>query len=103
MAIIIASHMPQNIANAPPVVCPGIRIHTMDMLQPPGMGMAPDMVRVCVIVMSAKKTNTAAAATRALAPRISAGDAVAALIFGFAAVFKMRKFAVLAAVVEGVR
>ena len=30
--------MPRNIAAAPGHVCPGIRIHAIDMLQPPGIG-----------------------------------------------------------------
>src|SRR5262245_845044 len=32
--------MPRNDAAAPGHVCPGIRIHTIDMVQPPGIGIS---------------------------------------------------------------
>ena len=33
--------MPRNDAAAPGQVCPGIRIHAIDILQPPGIGISP--------------------------------------------------------------
>ena len=41
IATIIAIHMPRNDAAAPAHVCPGIRIHAIDIVQPPGMGIPP--------------------------------------------------------------
>lgn len=38
IAIIITIHMPMNEAAASGHVCPGIRIHTIDIVQPPGIG-----------------------------------------------------------------
>src|SRR5712675_676681 len=34
-------HMPRNDAVAPGHVCPGIRIHAIDIVQPPGIGIPP--------------------------------------------------------------
>jgi hypothetical protein len=33
--------MPRNDAAAPSHVCPGIRIHAIDIVQPPGIGISP--------------------------------------------------------------
>jgi hypothetical protein len=33
--------MPRNDAVAPDHVCPGIRIHAIDIVQPPGIGISP--------------------------------------------------------------
>jgi hypothetical protein len=41
MATIITTHMPRNEAAAPGQLCPGIRIHAIDIDQPPGMGISP--------------------------------------------------------------
>ena len=41
----MASHISRNIAADPAHVWPGIRIHIMDMVHPPGMGMPPDIER----------------------------------------------------------
>jgi hypothetical protein len=41
IAAIITIHMPRNDAAAPGHVCPGIRIHTIDMVQPPGIATPP--------------------------------------------------------------
>src|SRR6266567_6120278 len=41
IATIITTHMPRNDAAAPGHVCPGIRIHAIDMVQPPGIGIPP--------------------------------------------------------------
>jgi hypothetical protein len=40
IATVIATHMPRNDAAAPDHVCPGIRIHAIDIVQPPGIGIA---------------------------------------------------------------
>jgi hypothetical protein len=45
MATIMASHINMNIAADAAQVWPGIRIHIMDMVHPPGMGMPPDIER----------------------------------------------------------
>jgi hypothetical protein len=41
IATIITAHMPVNDAAAPGHVCPHIRIHAIDIDQPPGMGISP--------------------------------------------------------------
>src|SRR5207245_10617073 len=41
IATIITTHMPRNDAAAPGHVCPGIRIHAIDIDQPPGIGISP--------------------------------------------------------------
>ena len=41
IAIIITTHMPTNDAKAPSHVCPGIGIHAIDIVQPPGIGIFP--------------------------------------------------------------
>src|SRR6202795_4923382 len=41
IATIITTHMPRNDAAAPGQVCPGIRIHAIDIVQPPGIGIEP--------------------------------------------------------------
>jgi hypothetical protein len=38
IATIITTHMPTKDAVAPDHVCPGIRIHIIDIVQPPGIG-----------------------------------------------------------------
>jgi hypothetical protein len=47
--------MPRNDAAAPDHVCPGIRIHAIDIVQPPGIGIAlmADMDEVQRIVTAA--------------------------------------------------
>src|SRR5215208_566459 len=47
--------MPRNDAAAPGHVCPGIRIHAIDMVQPPGIGMLP------IVDMDAHQTIVSAA------------------------------------------
>src|SRR5712672_2768294 len=42
IATIITTHMPRNDAAAPDHVCPGIRIHAIDIVQPPGIGISPN-------------------------------------------------------------
>src|SRR5688572_18352216 len=41
IATIITTHMPRNDAAAPGHVWPGVRIHAIDMVQPPGIGIPP--------------------------------------------------------------
>src|SRR5438876_1233542 len=41
IATIITTHMPRNDAAAPVHVFPGIRIHAIDIVQPPGIGISP--------------------------------------------------------------
>jgi hypothetical protein len=41
IATIITTHMPRNEAAAPGHVCPGIRIHAIAIVQPPGIGILP--------------------------------------------------------------
>jgi hypothetical protein len=43
MATIITTHVLMNEAAAPSLVCPGIMIQAMDMVQPPGIAMPPAM------------------------------------------------------------
>ena len=45
MATIIVSHIRRNIAVEIAQDCPGIRIHIMDIVQPPGMCIPPPIVR----------------------------------------------------------
>src|ERR1700704_6388728 len=58
--------MPRNDAAAPGHVCPGIRIHTIDIVQPPGIGISPiaDMDAHQTIVAAALATNTSAETPR---------------------------------------
>jgi hypothetical protein len=37
----MTNHMARNDAAEPSHVCPGIRIHAIDIVQPPGMGIPP--------------------------------------------------------------
>src|SRR5204863_1222307 len=41
IATIITTHMPRNDTAAPGHVCPGIRIHAIDIVQPPAIGISP--------------------------------------------------------------
>ena len=41
IATIITTHVPMNDVAAPGHVCPGIRIHAIDIDQPPGIGIPP--------------------------------------------------------------
>src|SRR5258707_7563801 len=41
IATIITAHMPRTDAAAPAHVCPGIRIHAIGIVQPPGIGISP--------------------------------------------------------------
>src|SRR2546430_17727967 len=59
---IITPHMPRNDAAAPGHVCPGIRIHAIDIVQPPGIDSSPiaDMDAHQTIVSAAQAAKKAA-------------------------------------------
>jgi hypothetical protein len=58
--------MPRNDAAAPGHVCPGIRIHAIDIVQSPGIGIPPiaDMEAHQTIVTAALATKSSAEAPR---------------------------------------
>ena len=58
MATIMASHIAINIAAAAGQLWPGMRIQAIDMVQPPGISMPPDMERQKYTVAAALKANT---------------------------------------------
>jgi hypothetical protein len=62
IAIIITTHMPTNDVAAPGHVCPGIRIHAIDIVQPPGIGISPiaDMEAHQTMVTAALTAKTSA-------------------------------------------
>src|SRR5262249_11733084 len=62
IAIIITTHMTRNDAAAPGQVCPGIRIHAIDIVQPPGISISPitgmDVHHAIVSAALAAKSST---------------------------------------------
>ena len=58
--------MPRNDAAAPGQVCPGIRIHAIDIVQPPGIGISsiPDMDAHQMIVTATLATKSSAETPR---------------------------------------
>src|SRR5712672_3540178 len=62
IATIITTHMPRNDAAAPGHVCPGVRIHAIDIVQPPGIGISPiaDMDAHQTIVRAALAAKSSA-------------------------------------------
>src|SRR4249920_766498 len=62
----MTTHMPRNDAAAPGHVCPGRRIHTIDIVQPPGIGISPiaDMDRHQRIVTAALAAKSSAETPR---------------------------------------
>src|SRR6266704_68557 len=62
IATIITTHMPRNDAAAPGHLCPGIRIHAIDIVQPPGIGISPiaDMDAHQTIVTAALAAKSSA-------------------------------------------
>jgi hypothetical protein len=58
--------MPTNDAEAPDHVCPGIRIHAIDIVQPPGIGISPiaDMDAHQTIVRAALAAKSSAEAPK---------------------------------------
>src|SRR5919205_1031257 len=61
IATIVTTHMPRNDAAAPGHVWPGIRIHAIDIVQPPGIGIPPladmDAHQTIVTVALAAKSS----------------------------------------------
>src|SRR4030095_16499469 len=61
IATIITIHMPRNDAAASGHVCPGVRIHAIDMVQSPGIGIPPiadmDVHQTIVTAELATKNN----------------------------------------------
>jgi hypothetical protein len=76
IATIITSHMPTNDAAAAGQVCPGIRIHALDIVQPLGIvtpiaGMEPHQKMVTVALAAKARAETpqnAPSPVRSLAP-----------------------------------
>src|SRR5687768_11144796 len=65
IATIITTHMARNDAAAPGHVCSGIRIHAIDIVQPPGIGMPiADMEVHQTIVTAALAAKSAAETPR---------------------------------------
>src|SRR5438105_8440816 len=62
IATIITTHMPRNDAAAPGHVCPGIRIHAIAIVQPPGIRISPiaDMDAHQMIVTAALAVKSSA-------------------------------------------
>src|ERR1700688_2962642 len=62
IATIITTHMPRNDAAAPGHVCPCIRIHAIDIVQPPSIGISPiaDMDAHQTIVTAALAAKSSA-------------------------------------------
>src|SRR5260370_12458418 len=60
IATIITTHIARNAVAAPAQVCPGMRIHIIARVQPPGIAMPPAMARDHAIVPAAVATNTSA-------------------------------------------
>src|ERR1700681_4514583 len=82
MAAIITNHIPRNEETASNQLCPCILIQVIDMIQPPGMAMPPDMELHQQIVAAALTTNKSAPIPRIpmRAPGDSLGTSFAALI-----------------------
>src|SRR5262249_32174342 len=76
MATIIRSHMPRNVAAAPVQPWPGIRIQAIDIVQPPGMGIPPDIDRAQATVAAALAANRTA--TVSARPRSRVGTRLSA-------------------------
>src|SRR5262252_9277745 len=62
IAAIITIHIPRNDAAAAGQVCPGIRIHVIDIVQPPGIVMSPiaDIDEDQTVVSAAQTANSSA-------------------------------------------
>src|SRR6059036_2654112 len=73
IATIITTHMPRNDAAAPGHVCPGIRIHAIDIVQPPGIGISPiaDMDAHQTIVTAALAAKSSAETPKKLAGKLA--------------------------------
>src|SRR4029079_11966415 len=62
IATIITVHMPRNDAAAMGHVCPGMRIHAIDIAHPPGIGIIADIDAHQTIVTAALAANSSAEA-----------------------------------------
>src|SRR5258708_35858748 len=69
IAAIITIHMPMKEVEAKSQVWPPILIHAIDIVQPPGMGMPPDMERHHTSVPVALATNRSPLPARSAASR----------------------------------
>jgi hypothetical protein len=76
IATIITIHMPTNDAAAPGHVCPGMRIHAIDIVQPPGIGISSisDMDAHQTTVAAALTANSSAETPRNRLPGIAPGS-----------------------------
>src|SRR6476620_5733217 len=82
IATIITIHMPRNDAAAPGHVCPGIRIHAIDIVQPPGIGI-PGIEAIDAhqaIVTAALAANTSAETPQKRAPTTTTPSALVVLV-----------------------
>jgi hypothetical protein len=59
IATIIAVHIAMNMMPAPSSDCPGIRIHIIDIVHPPGMSIPPAIARVDQMVYQTDAMKTA--------------------------------------------
>src|ERR1043165_3576148 len=88
IATIITIHMARNDAAAPTHVCPGMRIHAIDIVQPPGIGMSSiadiDVHQAMVTAALAGKSSAAAAkkARSGVEPARAAGSTTTSLSVG---------------------
>src|SRR5262245_23461544 len=78
IAAIITIHMPTNDAAAPGHVWPGIRIHTIDIVQPPCIGMPPmtPSRHGVLVVMTPPYAFFVASLRRAVEPLVHAPESV---------------------------
>src|SRR5215831_11860099 len=76
IATIIRTHMPRNVAAAATRPWPGIRIQAIDIVQPPGMGIPPDIDRAQATVAAALAANRTA--TVSARPRSPVGPSLSA-------------------------
>src|SRR6266851_2365789 len=75
IAIIIACHINRNIHAEAAADCPGIPIHIIGMVHPPGMGIPPAIRNDARTVMTAAATKTKAAISRAWRSSLPTGVA----------------------------
>src|ERR1700719_1012353 len=84
IATIITTHMPRNDTAAPDHVCPGIRVHAIDIVQPPGIGISPiaDMDAHQTLVTTALAAKSSAERPKKVR-RESRSEAIANFLFHF--------------------
>jgi hypothetical protein len=88
IATIMTTHMPRNDAAAPTHVCPGIRIHAIDIVQPPGIGIPPiaDMHPHQTMVAAALAAKSSAETPKK--PRPEAGSETMGMPYASLAAFR---------------